>query len=75
MPVARIVLRPVSERCLHTGLESPVHPQAGKPALRSADILVGGLGQLALRPAKLPPVAVLRNFPHLATGTLLMCVP
>jgi len=28
------------------GLESPRHPQAGKPALRSADIPVGGFRRL-----------------------------
>ena len=33
----------------NTGLESPVNPQAGKPALRSADILVCGVWRLSSR--------------------------
>jgi hypothetical protein len=32
------------------GLESPRNPQAGKPALRSADIPVRGFGRLSSRP-------------------------
>jgi hypothetical protein len=35
---------------LNWGLESPQNPQAGKPALRSADIPVGGFGRLSSRP-------------------------
>ena len=34
---------------LDWGLESPQNPQAGKPALRSADILVGGFWRLSSR--------------------------
>ena len=37
----------VHRRQTHTGLESPVNPQTGKPALRSADFPVGGFWGLS----------------------------